>query len=130
MASPSSRSTRRATAPPTTGLVTIPEIIDAIRTVGASRGRLAGLVAHSAGALTAAHALHDGLAVGAAVFVAPPADLHGAAARFTETLGFSRAARERMRERIAARVGRPVVGLRHDRAHLGAAGAGAAAGRA
>jgi len=89
------------------GLVTIPEIIDAIRTVAASRGRLAGLVAHSAGALTAAHALHGGVAVDAAVFIGPPADLHGAAARFTETLGFSRAVRERMRERIAARVGRP-----------------------
>jgi pimeloyl-ACP methyl ester carboxylesterase len=89
------------------GLVIIPEIIDAIRTVATSRGRLAGLVAHSAGALTAAHALHDGLAVDAAVFIGPPADLHGAAARFTEVMGFSRAVRERMRERIADRVGRP-----------------------
>src|SRR5215470_12578717 len=89
------------------GVVIVPEIIDAVRTVAASRGRLAGLVAHSAGALAAAHALHDGVTVDAAVFVGPPTDLHGAAARFTEALGFSRAVRERMRERIAARVGRP-----------------------
>jgi pimeloyl-ACP methyl ester carboxylesterase len=89
------------------GIVTIPEMIDAIHTVTATRGRLAGLVAHSAGALTAAHALHGGAAVDAAVFVGPPTDLYGAAARFTETLGFSRAVRERMRQRIAARVGRP-----------------------
>jgi pimeloyl-ACP methyl ester carboxylesterase len=88
------------------GLVTIPEMIDAIRTVAASRGRLAGIVAHSAGALTAAHAFHDGLTADAAVFIGPPTDLHGAAARFTEAMGFSRAVRERMRERIAARVGR------------------------
>jgi pimeloyl-ACP methyl ester carboxylesterase len=89
------------------GIVTIPEMIEAVHTVAASRGRLAGLVAHSVGALTAAHALHDGVGVDAAVFVGPPTDLYGAAARFTETLGFSRAVRERMRARIAARVGRP-----------------------
>ncbi len=89
------------------GVVTIPEMTAAIHAVAASRGPLAGLVAHSAGALTATAALSEGLDVDAAVFVGPPAELVGAAARFTETLGFSRPVRERMRERIATRVGRP-----------------------
>jgi pimeloyl-ACP methyl ester carboxylesterase len=89
------------------GVVTIPEMTAAIHAAAASRGPLAGLVAHSAGALTATAALSEGLDVDAAVFVAPPAELVGAAARFTETLGFSRPVRERMRERIATRLGRP-----------------------
>jgi pimeloyl-ACP methyl ester carboxylesterase len=89
------------------GVVTMPEMTAAIHAAAASRGPLAGLVAHSAGALTATAALSEGLDVDAAVFVAPPAELVGAAARFTETLGFSRPVRERMRERIATRLGRP-----------------------
>ena len=43
------------------GVVTIPEMTAAIHAVAASRGPLAGLVAHSAGALTATAALHEGL---------------------------------------------------------------------
>lgn len=89
------------------GVVTIPEMTAAIHAVAATRGPLAGLVAHSAGALTVTAALHEGLNTGAAVFVGPPAELVSAAAQFTEALGFSRPVRERMGERIAARVGRP-----------------------
>ena len=89
------------------GVVTIPEMTAAIREVAASRGRLAGLIAHSVGAVTAARALYEGLEVGAAVFVGPAADLVSAVIRFTQTLGFSRAVRERMQQGIEARVGRP-----------------------
>jgi pimeloyl-ACP methyl ester carboxylesterase len=89
------------------GVVTIPEMTAAIHAVAATRGPLAGLVAHSAGAQTATAALHEGLTTDAAVFVGPPAELVTAAAQFTEALGFSRPVRERMRERIAARLGRP-----------------------
>ncbi|HET7876004.1 MAG TPA: alpha/beta fold hydrolase [Methylomirabilota bacterium] len=89
------------------GVVTIPEMTAAIREVTAPRGRLAGLIAHSVGAVTATRALYEGLEVGAAVFVGPAADLVSAATRFTETLGFSRAVRERMQQGIEARVGYP-----------------------
>jgi pimeloyl-ACP methyl ester carboxylesterase len=89
------------------GPVTIPELTAAIREVAAARGRLAGLVAHSVGALAATRALYEGLEVAAAVYVGPAAELVGPAARFAETLGFSRDVRERMRQRIEARVGRP-----------------------
>ncbi len=89
------------------GLVTIPEMIDAIRAVAASRRPLAGLIAHSVGATAAVRALYEGLEVGAVVLVSPAADLRDPAVRFTETLGFSRAVRERMQRRIEERVGRP-----------------------
>src|SRR5213594_1957111 len=78
------------------GLVTIAEMIDAIRAVAASRRPLAGLIAHSVGANAAVRALYEGLEVGDAVLVSPAADLRDPAVRFTETLGFSRAVRERM----------------------------------
>jgi pimeloyl-ACP methyl ester carboxylesterase len=89
------------------GLVTIPEIVAATRAVAATRGRLAGLIAHSAGAAVAARALYEGLDAGAVVLVSPTADMDGPATRFTATLGFSRAVGEAMRERLEARVGRP-----------------------
>jgi pimeloyl-ACP methyl ester carboxylesterase len=93
--------------PTDTGIVTIPEMVEATRAVAASRGPLAGLIAHSVGATVAARALYEGLDAAAAVFVAPAADLAGPATRFTATLGFSRAVGDAMRRRIETRVGRP-----------------------
>lgn len=89
------------------GVVTIPEMTAAIRAVAASRGLLAGLIAHSVGATAAVRALYEGVEAGAVVLVGPAADLASPAMRFTETLGFSRAVRERMQQRIEERVGRP-----------------------
>jgi pimeloyl-ACP methyl ester carboxylesterase len=89
------------------GLVTLVEMTEALRAVAASRGPLAGIVAHSIGATVTARALYDGLDAGSAVLIGSAADLTGPAARFTETLGFSRAIRERMQRRIEERVGRP-----------------------
>jgi pimeloyl-ACP methyl ester carboxylesterase len=89
------------------GPVTIPEMTAALREVAGERGRLAGLVADSVGAVTATRALLGGLDAAAAVFISPAADLVSAATRFTETLGFSRAVREAMQQRIAARLGLP-----------------------
>src|SRR5439155_20747819 len=57
------------------GLVTIPEMTDAILAVAAARGPLAGLIAHSVGATAATRALHEGLDAGAVVLVPPAADL-------------------------------------------------------
>jgi len=89
------------------GVVTIPEMVAALRAVAAARGPLAGLIAHSVGATVAARALYEGLDASAAVFVGPTADLAGPATQFTATLGFSRAVGAAMRRRIEARVGRP-----------------------
>ena len=88
------------------GTVTIPEITSAVRAVAESRGPLAAIVAHSAGAAAAVRALWEGLDAGAVVLVGPAADLVTPALRFSETFGFSRDVRERMRQRIEARVGR------------------------
>jgi pimeloyl-ACP methyl ester carboxylesterase len=89
------------------GPATIPEMTRAIREVAASRGRLAGLIAHSVGAVAATRALYEGLEVGRAVYVGPPSELVSPAVRFTERLGFSRAVRDRMLDRIEARIGQP-----------------------
>lgn len=89
------------------GLVTVPEMTDAIRAVAGSREPLAGLIAHSVGATAAVRALDEGLEAGAAVLVSPAADLTGPAAEFTMSLGFSRAVKEQMQLRIEERVGRP-----------------------
>jgi pimeloyl-ACP methyl ester carboxylesterase len=93
--------------PVDSGPVTLPEIVAATRAVAASRGPLAGLIAHSVGGAVAARALYEGLDAGAVVLVAPAADLVGPATRFTTTLGFSRQVGEAMRRRIETRVGRP-----------------------
>jgi pimeloyl-ACP methyl ester carboxylesterase len=89
------------------GPVTLPELVEATRAAAATRGPLAGVVAHSLGATVAARALYEGLDAAAAVFVGPAADLVGPATRFTATLGFSREVGTRMQARIEARIGRP-----------------------
>lgn len=89
------------------GMTTIREMTSALRKVAASHGPLAGLIAHSLGAVTATRALYEGLEVGAAIFIAPAADLVTPAVRFTEALGFSRTVRDRMQARVQARVGEP-----------------------
>jgi pimeloyl-ACP methyl ester carboxylesterase len=88
-------------------VVTIPEMTAAIRAVAASGPSLAGLIAHSVGAVCATRALYEGLEVGAAVYLGPAADLVGPAARFTERLGFSRSVREQLHRRIEMRIGQP-----------------------
>jgi len=93
--------------PGDSGMVTIPEMVEATLAVAASRGPLAGLIAHSVGGTIAARAIYEGLDVNAAVFVGAAADLDGPATRFTATLGFSRQVREAMQARIEDRVGRP-----------------------
>jgi pimeloyl-ACP methyl ester carboxylesterase len=90
-----------------TGMVTVPEMVTAVRVVAAAHRPLAGIVAHSLGATVATRALYEGLEVGALVFVGGAADLTAAASRFTEILGFSREVAEQMRHRIERRVGTP-----------------------
>src|SRR5262245_7298052 len=89
------------------GLVTIPEMVAAIHEVTAARPRLAGLIAHSVGAVAATRALFEGLDAAAAVYVGPPAHLTDSTATVGETVGFSKAVRETMRQRIQTRVSQP-----------------------
>jgi pimeloyl-ACP methyl ester carboxylesterase len=91
------------------GQVTLPEMAAAVKAVGEAVGPLAGVIAHSMGGPCTALAFADGLEAGAAVFVAPPADLVGPAALFTEILGFSPEVGEAMRRRLEQRVGRPLA---------------------
>jgi pimeloyl-ACP methyl ester carboxylesterase len=91
------------------GPVTIPEMTAAIRAVAAAHGPVAGLVAHSAGALAGTRALYEGLEVEAAVFLGPVVDVLTPALVFGEALGFPRDVRERMTRRIEARVGQPAA---------------------
>jgi len=89
------------------GRVTLPEMTATIREVASTAGPIAGLIAHSAGAVAATRALYEGLSVDAAVYIAPASDLEGAALRFSETYGFSRAVRERMQRQIETESGVP-----------------------
>jgi pimeloyl-ACP methyl ester carboxylesterase len=88
------------------GRVTLSEMTAAIREV-ASTGPVAGLIAHSVGAVAATRALYEGLRAEAAAYIAPAADLGGPALRFSETFGFSRAVRERMQRHIEMDAGIP-----------------------
>ena len=81
--------------------------IDAIHAVDRALGPVRGVIAHSIGAAATARALREGLRAGAAVFVAPPADLTLHADLMLETLGFGRRARALMRDRVEHRLGVP-----------------------
>jgi pimeloyl-ACP methyl ester carboxylesterase len=66
---------------------TLLDFRDAVHAVAAAAGPVSGLVAHSLGATAAAVALHEGLPVGRAAFLAPPADPAPFFRRFLEALG-------------------------------------------
>jgi pimeloyl-ACP methyl ester carboxylesterase len=81
------------------------ELADALTAVVAANGPAAAVVAHSLGATATAYAMHDGLAVGRAVFVAPMADPLPYTRTFAGRLGFGERVRTRMVRRIERRVG-------------------------
>lgn len=89
------------------GPVTVPEMVAAARAVGTAHAPLAGVVAHSLGAVAATTALREGLELDAAVFIAPPAELVSSSVLFASELGVSRRVRELMQQRIERRAGRP-----------------------
>lgn len=84
-------------------LSSLPEMIDAVLAAARSAGPVAGAVAHSVGAAAVSGAMARGLAVDAAVFVAPPAE----PARYLELagawLGLPPPIAERARRRIERR---------------------------
>lgn len=77
----------------------------ALRTLGNHLGPFAGVVAHSAGAVSTIHALKRGLAAERLVCVAPGVDLDGYAREFARLFGLSAAVSGSMRRRIERRLG-------------------------
>lgn len=87
-------------------LSSMPEFARALRGVVNAVGPMHGLVAHSMGASASALAMHDGLRVPRAVFLAPAADPPGFALRFgSETLGLGDATIDRVRANSEQRLG-------------------------
>lgn len=80
-------------------------IAGALRLVGERHGPLAGVIAHSAGAVAAVHCVSRGLAVGRLVCVAPGVDLEGYALEFARVFGLSAAASHALKLRIEQHVG-------------------------
>lgn len=83
----------------------LPAIAAALEAAARRYGPAAGVIAHSAGAVSTTFALSRGLRVERAVFVAPGADLLGYTRWFSELLGLSRRVRLRLQARIERRIG-------------------------
>jgi pimeloyl-ACP methyl ester carboxylesterase len=77
----------------------------ALRLLGDHLGPFAGVVAHSAGTVSAIHALSRGLVADRLVSVAPGVDLEGYAREFARLFGLSAAVSRSMRQRIERRLG-------------------------
>ncbi len=72
--------------------------------VGGQEG-LAGLIAHSAGAVTATYALSRGLRTDRAVFIAPGAGVLDYSIQFADLLGIGEETRRQVQEKIERRIG-------------------------
>ena len=81
-----------------------PEIGRALAAVVAQFGPASGVVAHSLGAAAVTFAMREGLAVGRAAFVGPPADPLTWVARFASELGLGPAVMAEMKRRSEARI--------------------------
>ena len=80
-------------------------IAQALRALGNHLGPLAGIVAHSAGAVAATHALTRGLKTERLVCVAPGVDLEGYAHEFARLFGLSARVSRSMKRRIERLLG-------------------------
>lgn len=72
------------------------EFSDAIWAAGRAAGDVHGIIAHSMGASAAGLAMHEGLPVKRATFIAPPFQMLTYSDQFAELLGLSDAVHERM----------------------------------
>lgn len=86
-------------------LSSLPEFIWALEAVAAAAGEVALLVAHSMGCSASALAMHRGLAVRRAVFLAPAAYLGVYFRRFADYLGIPPSIREAMQHNLERRFG-------------------------
>lgn len=81
----------------------LPDFARAILAADRELGPFHGLIGHSMGAAGAALAIRDGLRVGRAVFLAPPADPEEFSVRFARALGLPGAVRDGMKRRLERR---------------------------
>jgi pimeloyl-ACP methyl ester carboxylesterase len=87
------------------GRTSLLEFARTLRALVGHLGPAAGVVAHSLGAAATARALGDGLQVGCAVFIAPPADPGDWSRRFADRLGISPEVLSAMQARSERRLG-------------------------
>jgi pimeloyl-ACP methyl ester carboxylesterase len=85
-------------------LASLPEFARALRTVSEAVGPVHGVVGHSLGGAAATLALHDGLAAGRAVLLAPPADVVVFSHAFAEYVGLPARAHDTMRRNLETRL--------------------------
>ena len=89
----------------------IPAFADALQAVAARVGPIEAFVGHSAGAAAGALAMHRGVKIGRAVFLAPAASLADVLVRFAWQLRIPPWVAQAMRQRVESRLGVPMSAL-------------------
>jgi pimeloyl-ACP methyl ester carboxylesterase len=92
----------------------LPEFARDIRAIADELGEIYGVVAHSLGGAATTLAMSQGLRVERAVFVSPPANPEDFLAIFAGALGISNEVRDRVQQRVEARLGMDMVDMRAD----------------
>lgn len=82
---------------------TLPQFTAAVRAVAESAGPIRGVIGHSFGCAATTLALHDGLEIERAIFIAPPVDAATYTRRFGEFFGLNDEVVEGMKQRIERR---------------------------
>lgn len=85
--------------------VTVADFVRALRAIERAYGPFEAAVGHSLGAAALALALREGMHLGRAVFISPPASIREQALAFARMLGIPHAVRETMRHRLERRAG-------------------------
>jgi pimeloyl-ACP methyl ester carboxylesterase len=92
--------------------MSLPELASCIRQVADELGGVHGVIAHSLGGAATTFALSEGLQIGRAVFISPPADPRAFLEIFSATLGISDEVRARVKQRVERRLGAPMEEMR------------------
>lgn len=80
----------------------LPEFVEAIRTVSSNLRPLAAVIAHSLGASAAALAMQRGVRADSAIFLSPLSDIEEHTARFSRWLGIPERTHREMKRRLAS----------------------------
>jgi pimeloyl-ACP methyl ester carboxylesterase len=92
----------------------LPEFARDILAITDELGEIYGVIAHSLGGAATTLAMSQGLRVERAVFVSPPANPEDFLAIFAGALGISNEVRDRVQQRVEARLGMDMVDMRAD----------------
>lgn len=85
-------------------LSSLPQFAEAILEVADRYGPFDALISHSMGGAAASLAMAQGMKVGRAVYIAPPADAYDWYRKFSKTLGFTSKLEEETRQRMEERI--------------------------